>query len=620
MERKLGIAFATAALAWHAQAMEHVAGKENRPEIILMMSDGKRVHVDIPEAKLFGYIEDAVSDYNLEKGNLIKDAFPLKVSTDVFKRLIKDVSWLKKVRYDPGMQDKTREERAELAAIALPKSSYSAQGLRETFENLKAAHYLRTPELVERYARMVADMLVAPQSLELLYRNDQEYIAFIQSIEPLEQSPMSQCTKEAYGENRRLGALHTFAKLIYKYIPHERWILQSQFSHDDFGIVSDDLVGEFAPNSQMFITKTKEGLALICDIYAKEPYGQCEHQGLVRRSMFSPDNTKLLAVKGGTVNIFTLSDRPRLLKALQLQHPVRSALWSPTGETLVTAAGNSGQIWDAQNWQPVGNPLQHRGPLYIASFSPNGHVMTASQDGVIQIWDAKGEPILYINPQRSDNQQLLEIRAAVLSPDGSKIGVACADNMIRLLDASNGNRLFDPLPHTRLNTNMFSWDGETFVTFADSEAYVRNANNGKILQTFKHEASVDLAIISPDGSKVLTISASVGRIWDVQNGALLSDVLKLGDVACTASFSPDCSKILITDKGGVAWVWTSLPASSFDQALLLEMIDWAKKHRRRLLPSSAQWAAQVLRTFGPAEERSIKKMYSIKDGKACVIQ
>lgn len=616
MERKQVVvimALAIAALTWRMGAMQQTA---DRPEIILATSDGKRVPIDIPEAKLFGYIGDMISDYNLEKGDASKEVFTLQISQDVFQRLINDIPWVKSVRNDPTYENNTPEERAVLAALALPKFVYSDTGIREAFENLKAAYYLRSPELVERYARMIADMLLDPQSLELLHRNNPDHIAFIQSIEPLQSSQTKVYDEKTYAQLRNMGAMHTYARLIYKYIPHEEWLLHSKYSHAKWGIVSDDIIGVFAPNGQMFITQAKDlalsnqSLALLWDLGRQgvKP-AVYPHSGVVKQSMFSPDNKTLLTVAGKTVNIISLSDVPGGDKALELNDPVASALWAPTGTAIITAAGRNGQLWKANTCAPIGRPFQNQDTLCVAEFSPkNDKFMTVSQEGIIQMWSgSEAGKLLY-------TKRLPEaVRDASFSLDGTKVGVVCGGNKIIILDARSGEILCT-LPHNKKAGRLFSSDGNKVVTAMDAEVSIRNSNDGNPLRVFK--CPVDLAIISPDGTKLLIIAGTTGRIWDAQTGALLSDAVSLDKGICSAAFSPDSSKLLIADKSDMAAIWVC-NVISFDQALLYAMIEWAKKNRRPGV-ASGPWAAGVIKTFDPVYQKAIKEACS--SGKKCVIQ
>ncbi|HLP45353.1 MAG TPA: WD40 repeat domain-containing protein, partial [Candidatus Kapabacteria bacterium] len=153
-----------------------------------------------------------------------------------------------------------------------------------------------------------------------------------------------------------------------------------------------------------------------------------------------------------------------------------------------------------------------------AVFSPDGRsILTASYDGTAKLWDLQG------NLQQSFKHQK-DVISAVFSPDGKTILTASFDETAKLWDL-----------------------------------------RGNILTEFnKQYGQVKVAIFSPDGTKVLTVSASA-RLWDI-NGKHLTElnILKLlegkmnieeNHFVDSAQFSPDSKSVLTIHDDNSARLW-----------------------------------------------------------------
>ena len=156
-------------LVWRMGAMQQEAAAAEPDQIILKTSDNKEISMSQADAKFFRMI--------LEGIDILGSGKPISlpnVTEIVLRRLIADMPWVKRVLLE-RQANETEEQSAERAARAFPKSDFSVDGIRNVLENLKAADYLGCLELRERYARIIAGMLISEGSLVLLYKNDPAY-------------------------------------------------------------------------------------------------------------------------------------------------------------------------------------------------------------------------------------------------------------------------------------------------------------------------------------------------------------------------------------------------------------------------------------------------------------
>ena len=78
-----------------------------------------------------------------------------------------------------------------------------------------------------------------------------------------------------------------------------------------------------------------------------------------------------------------------------------------------------------------------------------------------------------------------------------------------------------------------------------------------------HESSVNSAVFSPDGSKIVTASSdNTARVWDAATGRPLTEPLQHGDSVNSAVFSPDGTKIVTASADGTARMWSIAPPSN----------------------------------------------------------
>lgn len=120
-------------------------------------------------------------------------------------------------------------------------------------------------------------------------------------------------------------------------------------------------------------------------------------------------------------------------------------------------------------------------------------------------------------------------------------------------------KLVLPIGHTgAVNYSQFSPDGKKIVTVsADKTVKIWDVLTGSMMADLKkHRAEVKTAQFSADGKKVITASNdSTAKIWDAVSGKLLLDLKEHHDFVTTASFNFSGEKIVTTSFDSTAIIW-----------------------------------------------------------------
>ena len=156
----------------------------------------------------------------------------------------------------------------------------------------------------------------------------------------------------------------------------------------------------------------------------------------------------------------------QLLQQIRTVKPIRDIAFSPDGQQIL-AADYSGQVqvWYAgsgNRTRILGSP----GPAltYISYDDSGSEFVTAARSGSITVWSAPGDRA------RRTIDACASPEMAALSPDGSKIVVACGDGSVPVYDAGSG-QLLTKLPAAiqgGVSFAAFSPDGKSIVTTVDT--------------------------------------------------------------------------------------------------------------------------------------------------------
>ena len=180
----------------------------------------------------------------------------------------------------------------------------------------------------------------------------------------------------------------------------------------------------------------------------------------------------------------------------------------------------------------------------------NRQVLTAENDGRVRIREAaSGKATGQLGLKRNRGARTLSY-----SSDRRRIIVGYDDSIVRVFEARSRILLFElTTPAKSVRIAILSPDGSRILTAGqDNSTIWDNATRSPKFTLTGSGLTVEQAAFSPDGSKVLTVANETAKIWDARSG---NEIVTLPGSAVQAVFSPDAQQVLTANEDGKARLW-----------------------------------------------------------------
>jgi WD40 repeat protein/serine/threonine protein kinase len=292
------------------------------------------------------------------------------------------------------------------------------------------------------------------------------------------------------------------------------------------------------------------------------------HGAAVHAIAFSHDGRRLATAAGDqAARLWDISTGSLLAPPLGHDEPIPAVAFHPDGSSIATAcADGSIRRWDAVTGAPAGQLLHHAGPVAVLGFSLDGSRLAAGGPGGFSLWDTRSGLRV---PSPDGQEHTLAILAIAFAPDGTTLAVACADGTVRLLNATTGRPLGEPLAHgSAVPVLAFGPGGQWLLTGCrDGHARLWDLPRRLLAVTLPHEGEVRCVAFRPADGSVGDALATAGddgtaRLWDCATGRPIGGPLAhRARVDCLA-FRPDGTMIATGSSDGTVRLWcaaTSLP-------------------------------------------------------------
>lgn len=237
---------------------------------------------------------------------------------------------------------------------------------------------------------------------------------------------------------------------------------------------------------------------------------------------------QILAVSGSGEFILTTAEEGKAMlwqSQLDLSRPVEASATDREEPVLPSSRGALSQLREAPS---------------AAVFSPDGRWLAiGSPQGELRLYDAQNGFAPSVLPSHQG-----AVRTLQFSPSGALLASGSADASARLYDPLTQKVVATMTGHSgEVRSVQFTGDGSRLLVLDSGErAWLRDGRDGKLVAALaKHSAREYAAIaMSPDGSLIASCGDDL-RIWDAQQGELLSQLDDLGrnDVLSACTFSPD---------------------------------------------------------------------------------
>lgn len=365
---------------------------------------------------------------------------------------------------------------------------------------------------------------------------------------------------------------------------HTTWILSCDFSPDGKNILSGSL----------------DGILKFWDAESGEEIWSIQaHKQKISSCKFSPDGFRILtASEDHTIKLWDASTGKEILsrcsKDSDVSHSGGLAGWisdcafSPDNKTFVSACSDRTlKLWDAKSGELLKTYTGHSGTVITCCFSPDGRwLASGGKDKTIRIWDIETH-----EEEEMETGHSLRVQDCYFSPDGSRIVSCSVDKTVKLWDGEDGNEistlgehsysvlkcLYNPEGNSVFSQSFYEiikWDVENppentvlvehhgindFDVTPDGQILMYaggwfvahlDSNTGRKIKTVsvKTKSQVDTCKFSPDGTRFLTKSHNILKLWAAENGdevaTLEEQKWRIGDFA----FSPD-SKLIVCASG-----------------------------------------------------------------------
>jgi WD40 repeat protein len=376
----------------------------------------------------------------------------------------------------------------------------------------------------------------------------------------------------------------------------EQWVPPRAFLELDATLQSIAL----SPDGKRAVTGSDGGIVQFWSAETGEPLPVVKkHSSSVWRIVFSPDGGRVASCSTDhTACLWDAQTGAPLGETLHHEDEVWDAAFSPDGTLVATASyDHTVRLWNTTTGEPVGAPMRHDGPVDRVAFCLHGTrlVTAGSSPDAIRLWSVPtGESI--------DAAIHAEVDDVVVSPDGMTVAIV-SDRTVRLWSAESTLQTGDPIRHEQPVTCVafssdnkyvltgstddtarlwdartgqptgialahdgdvlaaqFSEDGKWILTGAwDGMARLWAADTGKLLgRPLHHSFSLRVPLVALAGRTVMTAtSGSLAALWSVEPEAKGYLVPPDATGGFTAAFSPDDSRLLISDGSLRSATWWS---------------------------------------------------------------
>ncbi len=318
------------------------------------------------------------------------------------------------------------------------------------------------------------------------------------------------------------------------------------------------LCAAFTPDGKTLVTGTNSGKLVVWNLQTYQPRFQIQtgNQALFQIDI-SPDGRKVLAASDHQPEVWDLTTGQILLQLPPTAIGfARKGLFSPDGTRIAIGySDNHAEIRDAatgallhrldgpkdfdEGYARRAGPKANAGgddPIAKATaegswrmlggmtevlFSPDGKFLAiagqADAEAAARLYDVATGELLATLP--GENLVMsLSLQRMSFSPDGARLALASADNVVRVWSVPAGKLLFE-LPHTA-ESHALTFDPTgafLFVGYADGSIRTWGGADGQIVATFAaHLDRVSAIAFAPDGRDFATASVdrNIGVWWD----------------------------------------------------------------------------------------------------------
>jgi WD40 repeat protein len=186
------------------------------------------------------------------------------------------------------------------------------------------------------------------------------------------------------------------------------------------------------------------------------------------------------------------------------------------GRRIITGSSDGSlRLWDLESGAQIGKEWRDQNNAVSSmALSPNGKtIATGSIDGSVRLWDVETRKVIL-----KWTGHINVVCALCWSADGERVASGSWDGVARVWDVNTGKTILTiETRHEWLWAVMYSPDSSKLATGGPKEldaVKIWDAKTGELLNTLKHNHSVDSLTWTSDGKKLISGSDELIRIFD----------------------------------------------------------------------------------------------------------
>ncbi|MBW4541777.1 MAG: AAA-like domain-containing protein [Myxacorys chilensis ATA2-1-KO14] len=316
------------------------------------------------------------------------------------------------------------------------------------------------------------------------------------------------------------------------YIPHKDFVSAVAFNPS---LENETLIATASLDNKARLWKIKDNATLI----------RLEHNSPVTAVTFNSEGDRMVTVsldqseKDRILRVCEANGQKLECKAAETEisaerNPEGIAI-SPDGRFRAIASSDFSsknmtvQFWETNSGDTATVDINQNKSVnkFIITLSQDNKFFATASDNIVQVWrvpdnhqfSRNSKTLLEASHQVQQVSLESSVEAIALSPNGSQLVVAGADNTATLWDVARQQRIGKPWNHdSKINAVTFSLQGNFIATASDdNKAKVFQKNGQQQCVTLQHEGGV-VAITFSHNEKYLATgsSDSKGRVWNVE--------------------------------------------------------------------------------------------------------
>ncbi|MBL8098201.1 MAG: hypothetical protein JNK81_03420, partial [Anaerolineales bacterium] len=376
---------------------------------------------------------------------------------------------------------------------------------------------------------------------------------------PINDSPENLWGMDITADNRYLATAWQDSKTITIWDLTTGEAVQTFEGHNEFIFQI-----AFSPDGKYLLSGSLDTTARLWDVATGQEIRRYNaHTAAVYSVAFSPDGHHIATSgKDGSIRIWDITI-PNEINTLTAQSNFLFGLkYSRDGKYFITgSADGTAALWDTSTNQLLHLLNDGRRVDGVDITPDNKLIVTSGQGSPTKLWDLQTGELIHTFDNSPDGSG-----AAVFTPDGKYIVTTAPDPAnFAVYDVQTYQlvRIIEIPPNTPdIAGFTLSQDGKYIAIPLDTEIEVEghvlwiDFETGKQIGAFQKNSDAVWAAISADNRYLLTGSRdNIARIWDIQTGELLQELVGHTNIIWRVAFSPDGKYALTASQDKTARLW-----------------------------------------------------------------